>query len=55
MTHNHNLRTSYQTGFRYPTTQDQYIGLDAGRALLVGSAQVVQLFVEIAIEVDIEG
>lgn len=34
----HNIRASYQTGFRYPTTQDQYIGLDAGRALLVGSA-----------------
>ncbi len=34
----HNFRASWQTGFRYPTTQDQYIGLDAGRALLVGSA-----------------
>lgn len=34
----HNFRMSWQTGFRYPTTQDQYIGLDAGRALLVGSA-----------------
>ena len=34
----HNFRGSIQTGFRYPTTQDQYIGLDAGRALLVGSA-----------------
>ncbi|MBL4746346.1 MAG: TonB-dependent receptor [Flavobacteriaceae bacterium] len=33
-----NLRASFQTGFRYPTTQDQYIGLDVGRALLVGSA-----------------
>ncbi len=33
-----NLRASFQTGFRYPTTQDQYIGLDAGRAILVGSA-----------------
>jgi len=35
---NHNFRVSYQTGFRNPTTQDQYIGLDAGRAILVGSA-----------------
>ncbi len=34
----HNFRASYQTGFRNPTTQDLYIGLDAGRALLVGSA-----------------
>jgi len=33
-----NLRASFQTGFRNPTTQDQYIGLDAGRAVLVGSA-----------------
>jgi hypothetical protein len=33
-----NLRASFQTGFRNPTTQDQYIGLDAGRAMLVGSA-----------------
>jgi len=35
---NHNFRGSFQTGFRNPTTQDQYIGLDAGRAILVGSA-----------------
>lgn len=35
---NHNFRASFQTGFRNPTTQDQYIGLDAGVALLVGSA-----------------
>lgn len=34
----HNFRLSYQTGFRNPTTQDQYIGLDLGRAILVGSA-----------------
>ncbi len=35
---NHNLRTSYQTGFRYPTTQDLFIGLDSGQGILVGSA-----------------
>ncbi|HZW63348.1 MAG TPA: TonB-dependent receptor [Flavobacteriaceae bacterium] len=35
---NHNLRASFQTGFRNPTTQDLFIGLDAGRAILVGSA-----------------
>ena len=35
---NHNFRVSFQTGFRNPTTQDQYIGLDAGQAILVGSA-----------------
>ena len=37
-TKNHNFRASYQTGFRNPTTQDQYIGLDAGSAILIGSA-----------------
>jgi iron complex outermembrane recepter protein len=35
---NHNIRASFQTGFRNPTTQDLYIGLDVGRAVLVGSA-----------------
>lgn len=35
---NHNIRTSVQTGFRNPTTQDLFIGLDAGRAVLVGAA-----------------
>ena len=33
-----NLRASFQTGFRNPTTQDLYIGLDAGAAILVGSS-----------------
>ncbi|HSI70431.1 MAG TPA: TonB-dependent receptor [Gillisia sp.] len=36
---NHNIRASVQTGFRYPTTQDLFIGLDVGRAILVGSAE----------------
>ncbi len=35
---NHNLRVSVQQGFRNPTTQDLFIGLDAGSAILVGSA-----------------
>lgn len=39
MRRSHNLRASVQTGFRYPTTQDLFIGLDAGRAILVGSAE----------------
>ena len=34
----HNVRASIQTGFRNPTTQDLFIGLNAGRARLVGSA-----------------
>ncbi len=33
---NHNLRASFQTGFRNPTTQDQFIFLNVGQALLVG-------------------
>ena len=35
---NHNIRASVQTGFRNPTTQDLFIGLNAGSATLVGSA-----------------
>ena len=35
---NHNIRASVQQGFRNPTTQDLFIGLNAGRAILVGSA-----------------
>ncbi len=38
LNNNHNLRASVQTGFRNPTTQDLFIGLDAGSAILVGSA-----------------
>lgn len=35
---NHNLRASFQTGFRNPTTQDLFIGLDSGQGILVGSS-----------------
>jgi outer membrane receptor protein involved in Fe transport len=35
---NHNVRASVQTGFRNPTTQDLFIGLNAGSRTLVGSA-----------------
>ncbi len=34
----HSLRVAYQTGFRNPTTQDLYIGLNLGVATLVGAA-----------------
>lgn len=34
----HNFRGSFQTGFRNPSTQDQYIGFNVGSALLLGSA-----------------
>ena len=35
---NQNIRLSYQQGFRNPTNQDQYIALDAGTAILLGSS-----------------
>lgn len=35
----HNIRASYQTGFRNPTAQDQYAGVDLGDLFLVGSAK----------------
>ena len=35
---NHNIRVSYQTGYRNPTTQDLFIGLDVGIARLIGSS-----------------
>lgn len=36
---NHTFRGSFQTGFRNPTTQDQYIGFNVGNAILLGSAK----------------
>jgi outer membrane receptor protein involved in Fe transport len=35
-TGNHNFRVSYQTGFRIPTNQDQYINLNTPQAQLIG-------------------
>ncbi|WP_394748374.1 TonB-dependent receptor [Spongiimicrobium salis] len=35
---NHSIRASVQQGFRNPTTQDLFIGLNVGNAILVGSA-----------------
>ncbi|MDG1761583.1 MAG: TonB-dependent receptor [Flavobacteriaceae bacterium] len=35
---NQNIRISYQTGFRNPTNQDQYIALNAGDKVLMGSS-----------------
>jgi len=37
----HNFRASYQTGFRVPTTQDQFINLDVVSRLLIGSNQAL--------------
>lgn len=36
----HNFRVSYQTGFRIPTTQDQYINLNTPQARLIGGLPV---------------
>jgi outer membrane cobalamin receptor len=36
---NHIFRASLQTGFRNPSTQDQYIGFNIGSAVLLGSAE----------------
>ncbi|RKE98592.1 TonB-dependent receptor-like protein [Ichthyenterobacterium magnum] len=35
---NHNVRASFQTGFRNPDTQALYIGLNLGRIVLLGGA-----------------
>ena len=35
---NQNVRFSYQTGFMNPSTQDMYIGLNVGSAVLMGSS-----------------
>ena len=38
---NHNLRASFQRGFRIPTTQDQFIDLDVVSRRLVGSNELL--------------
>ena len=38
LSENQNIRFSYQTGFQNPAAQDQYIGLDVGQAVLMGSS-----------------
>ena len=35
----HNIRASYQTGFRNPATQETYIALDIGAAILLGGTE----------------
>ncbi|MEJ7767121.1 MAG: TonB-dependent receptor [Chitinophagaceae bacterium] len=37
VTDNNNIRMSYQSGYRFPTTQDQYINLFTGTTTLIGS------------------
>jgi outer membrane receptor for ferrienterochelin and colicin len=38
LSENSNFRVSYQTGFQNPAAQDQYIGLDIGSGVLMGSS-----------------
>ncbi|MGI9553032.1 MAG: TonB-dependent receptor domain-containing protein, partial [Aurantibacter sp.] len=35
----HNIRASYQTGFRNPAAQEAYIALDIGRAIILGGVE----------------
>lgn len=37
-----NLRLSYQTAYRFPTNQDQYINLNVGSGLLIGGLESFQ-------------
>lgn len=41
-TEGHNLRGSYQTGFRIPTTQDQFIDLDVVTRRLIGRNDILR-------------
>jgi outer membrane receptor protein involved in Fe transport len=43
----HNFRGSFQTGFRNPTTQDQYIGFNVGSAILLGSIDNLTRYSEV--------
>ena len=38
LSENQNIRFSYQTGYQNPSSQDQYIGLNGGTAVLMGSS-----------------
>ncbi|MET0637632.1 MAG: TonB-dependent receptor [Chitinophagaceae bacterium] len=37
-----NIRLSYQTAYRFPTNQDQYINLNTGSAFLIGGLETFQ-------------
>jgi outer membrane receptor protein involved in Fe transport len=39
---NNNIRLSYQTAYRFPTNQDQYINLNTGSAILTGALEIFQ-------------
>ena len=41
---NNNIRLSYQTAYRFPTNQDQYINLNTGSAILTGALPEFQTY-----------
>jgi outer membrane receptor protein involved in Fe transport len=42
-----NIRVSYQTAYRFPTNQDQYINLNSGAAILIGHIPEFQQFYKV--------
>ena len=40
----HHIRLSYQTAYRFPTNQDQYINLNVGSGLLIGALPEFQTY-----------
>ena len=42
-----NIRLSYQTAYRFPTNQDQYINLNSGAAILIGHIPEFQDFYKV--------
>jgi outer membrane receptor for ferrienterochelin and colicin len=42
-----NIRVSYQTGYRFPTNQDQYINLNVGSGLLIGLLPEFQTYYQL--------
>jgi len=44
---NHNIRASYQTAYKFPTTQQQWIRLDVGNVILLGGLPWVNDFMNV--------
>ncbi len=44
---NNNVRFSYQTAYRFPTNQDQYINLNVGSGLLIGGLPEFQTYYQL--------
>lgn len=43
-TQDHNVRLSYQTAYRFPSNQDQYINLNVGSGILIGGLPEFQTY-----------